>query len=172
MQLQRLKKHRTMLFIDDKSKDAANWLRIGKSTVYDLVLNAQAEENNFIEDEMPSTDITNYKPEISQELQCNKGDPAFDYIYGMFYNLPTGEDVKIPALFVFDGNEGTEDAPEFKAWNTISTITLDHFDSVAEKIYFKLNINSIERGTVKVTAGNPVYTKAVTKNVVTDGVGI
>ena len=172
MQLQRLKKHRTMLFIDDKSKDAANWLRIGKSTVYDLVLNAQTEENNFIEDEMPSTDITNYKPEISQELQCNKGDPAFDYIYGMFYNLPTGEDVKIPALFVFDGNEGTEDAPEFKAWNTISTITLDHFDSVAEKIYFKLNINSIERGTVKVTAGNPVYTKAVTKNVVTYGVGI
>ena len=71
MQLQRLKKHRTMLFIDDKSKDAANWLRIGKSTVYDLVLNAQTEENNFIEDEMPSTDITNYKPEISQELQCN-----------------------------------------------------------------------------------------------------
>lgn len=172
MQLQRLKKHRTMLFIDDKSKDTDNWLRIGKSTVYDLVLNAQTEENNFIGEEMPSTDITNYKPEISQELQCNKGDPAFDYIYDMFYNLPTGEDVKIPALFVFDGNDGTEDDPEFKAWNTISTITLDHFDSVAEKIYFKLNINSIERGTVKVTAGKPVYTKAGTAKAVTDDVGI
>ena len=172
MGLQRLKKHRTMLFIDDKSKDTPTWLRIGKSTVYDLVLNAQTEENNFIEDEMPSTDITNYKPEISQELQCNKGDPAFDYIYAMFYNLPTGEDVKIPALFVFDGDVGTEDAPEFRAWNTTSTITPEHFDSVAEKIYFKLNINSIERGTVKVTDGKPVYTKAVTKNVVADGAGI
>lgn len=172
MALQRLKKHRTMLFINDKSKGTPTWLRIGKSTVYDLVLNAQTEENNFIEDEMPSTDITNYKPEISQELQCNKGDPAFDYIYAMFYNLPTGEDVKIPALFVFDGNVGTEDAPEFRAWHTTSTITLEHFDSVAEKIYFKLNINSIERGTVKVTDGKPVYTKAVTKNVVADNVGI
>ena len=161
-----------MLFIDDKSKDSPTWLRIGKSTVYDLVLNAQTEENNFIEDEMPSTDITNYKPEISQELQCNKGDPAFDYIYAMFYNLPTGEDVKIPALFVFDGDVGTEDAPEFRAWNTTSTITREHFDSVAEKIYFKLNSNSIERGTVKVTDGKPVYTKAVTKNVVADGEGI
>lgn len=172
MALQRLKKHRTMLFIDDKSKDTPTWLRIGKSTVYDLVLNAQTEENNFIEDEMPSTDITNYKPEISQELQCNKGDPAFDYIYAMFYNLPTGEDVKIPALFVFDGDVGAKDAPEFRAWNTTSTITLEHFDSVAEKIYFKLNINSIERGTVKVTDGKPVYTKAATKNVVANDVGI
>ncbi|MBQ9990203.1 MAG: hypothetical protein IJP31_04585 [Lachnospiraceae bacterium] len=151
-----------MLFLDISADDTPEWARIGKSTVYDLVLNAQTEENNFIEDEMPSTDITYYKPEISQELQANKGDPAFDFIYGMFYLLPTGEDVKLPALFVFAGNVGTENDPMFNAWNTVSTITLDHFDSVAEKIYFKLNINSIERGTVKVAGGKPTYTKTAT----------
>ena len=110
---------------------------------------------------MPEVDITYYKPELSQELQCNKGDAAFDYLYNMFYNLPTGEDVKKNLLIVFDGNQGTDDAPSFRAWNTMATLTLDHFDTVAEKIYFKLNIYNIERGTATVTEGKPVYTKTV-----------
>ena len=63
-------------------------------------------------------------------------------------------------LIVFDGNDGTDDAPKFKAWNTTSTLILDHFDSVAEKIYFKFNINKIERGTCAVTDGTPTFTKA------------
>ena len=146
--------------MDISNTDEPSWARIGKSTVFDLALNAQTEENDFIEDEMKTTDITSYKPELSQELQANKGDPAFDYLYDMFYNLPTGEDVKKNLLIVFDGNNGTEEAPKFNAWKTKSTLVLDHFDSVAEKIYFKLNINQIERGTCTVAAGVPTYTKS------------
>lgn len=158
--LERLKKHRTIPFLDIGSDSSPTWARIGKSTVFDLVLNAQTEENNFIESEMPEVDITNYKPELSQELQCNKGDPAFDYLYDMFYNLPTGEDVKRQLLIVFDGNQADSENPKFRAWNTTSTLILDHFDSVAEKIYFKFNINKIERGTCTVEDGVPVYVKA------------
>lgn len=142
--------------------DKPSYARIGKSTVFDLVMNAQTEDSDFIEDEMPTTDIKSYKPSLAQELQCNKGDAAFDYLYDMFYNLPTGEDVKKNLLIVFDGNTGTEDAPVFRAWNTQSTLTLDHFDSVAEKIYFNFSINSIERGTVTVAEGVPTYTKTTT----------
>lgn len=160
MGLERLKKHRTIPFLDISETEQPSWARIGKSTVFDLVLNAQTEENDFIEDEMATVDITSYKPELSQELQANKGDPAFDYLYSMFYNLPTGEDVKKNLLIVFDGNNGTEEAPKFNAWKTKSTLVLDHFDSVAEKIYFKLNINQIERGTCTVAAGVPTYTKS------------
>lgn len=135
----------------------ADWARIGKSTIFDLVLNAQTEDNDFIEDEMTTTDVMYYKPELSQELQANKGDPAFDYLYDMFYNLPTGEDVKKNLLIVFAGNVGTEDAPKFKAWDTTATLILDHFDSVAEKIYFKFNIIKINRGTCTVTDGVPAF---------------
>ena len=136
------------------------WARIGKSTIFDLVLNAQTEENDFIENEMTTTDIMSYKPELAQELQCNKGDAAFDYLYDMFFNLPTGEDVKKNLLIVFDGNQGTGDAPSYRAWNTMATLTLDHFDSVAEKIYFNFSIYNIERGTATVTEGKPVFAKA------------
>ena len=158
-ELTRLKKHRTIPFLNIATTEAPAWARIGKSTVFDMVLNAQTEDNNFIEDEMPTTEIVNYKPELAQELQCNKGDAAFDFLYDMFFNLPTGEDVKKNLLIVFDGNTGTEDAPVFRAWNTTSTLILDNFDSLAEKIYFKFNINNIERGTCTVTNGTPTFAK-------------
>jgi hypothetical protein len=141
------------------TKDNADWARIGKSTVFDLVLNAQTEENDFIENEMATTDIKSYKPELAQELQCNKGDAAFDYLYEMFYQLPVGEDVKKNLLIVFDGNQGTDDAPKFRAWNTMATLTLDHFDSVAEKIYFNFSIYDIERGEAAVEASKPTFEK-------------
>lgn len=152
-----MKKHRTIPFLNIGSSDKPVWARIGKSTIFDLVLNAQTEENDFIENEMTTTDIMSYKPSLAQELQCNKGDAAFDYLYDMFYTLPTGEDVKKNLLIVFDGNQGTEDAPKFRAWNTQATLTLDHFDSVAEKIYFNFAINSIKRGTATVTNGEPTF---------------
>ena len=160
MSLERLKKFKTIPLLNISKTEVESWARIGKSTIFDLVLNAQTEDNDFIEDEMPTTEVMYYKPELAQELQCNKGDAAFDYLYDMFFNLPTGEDVKKNLLIVFAGNVGTEDAPKFNAWNTRSTLVLDHFDAVAEKIYFKFSITSIERGTATVTAGAPTFTKA------------
>jgi hypothetical protein len=159
-ELVRLKKHHTIPFLNIGTGDVAKWARIGKSTVFDLVLNAQTEENNFIEDEMATTDVTRYAPSLAQELQCNKGDEAFDYLYDLFYNLPTGESVKKKLLIVFAGNIGTEEAPKFKAWDTVSTLILDHFDSVAEKIYFSFTITKITRGDVVVTNGAPTFTSA------------
>lgn len=164
--LERLKKHKTIPFLNIGNTSTPTWARIGKSTVFDLVLNAQTEDNDFIEDEMATTEIMSYKPELAQELQANKGDPAFDYLYDMFFNLPTGEEVKKNLLIVFAGNEGTEDVPKFKAWNTNSTLILDHFDSVAEKIYFKFSIIKINRGTCTVKDGVPTFTEASTTGTV------
>ena len=114
------------------------------------MLNAQTEENDFIETDMTTTDVMSYKPQLDQ-------DEAFDYLYDMFYNLPTGEDVKKNLLIVFDGKQ-TDGS--YKGWNTEATLTLDHFDSVAEKIYFSFSINSIERGTVTTQDGVPTFAKA------------
>ncbi len=109
---------------------------------------------------MATTDVTSYKPALSQELQANKGDPAFDYLYDLFYDLPTGEEVKQNLLIVFDGNIGSEDEPKFRAWNTRATLILDHLDTVAEKIYFNFSITKITRGTATVSENLPVFTEA------------
>lgn len=109
---------------------------------------------------MATTDVIRYQPSLAQELQANKGDAAFDHLYKMFKALPTGEDVKRDLLIVFAGATN-EDGTQFDAWKTVSTLTLDHFDTVAEKIYFSFSINKITRGTATVSSsGVPTFTEA------------
>ena len=160
MSTTRLKKYQTIPFLNTATSANPTWARIGMSTIFDLVLNAQVETNDFISYEMPVDDVTYYKPELAQELQTNKGDDAFDEIYSMFQSLPTGEDVKKELLLVFAGNTGTDLAPTYFAWKCNATLILDHFDTVAEKIYFKFSIYEKTAGSVSITGGVPSFTPA------------
>lgn len=110
---------------------------------------------------MPTDDVTYYKPTLPQELQANKGDACFDFLYDMFYNLPTGEAIKKPVLIVFAGGTTVGKVTTYKAWLTNSSIILKDFNTVDEKIIFDININSITKGTVVLTAGVPTFTPAV-----------
>lgn len=155
MALTRLKKSKTIPFLNVSKTETRDWARIGKSTIFDLTLNANIVTSEFIEDDMPTDDVTYYKPTLPQELQSNAGDPSFDYVYGMFKSLPTGEDIKKEVLIVFAGVGDT-----FDAWLTNSSLILKDFNTVDEKILFDLNINSITRGTVTIEDGKPVFTAA------------
>ena len=153
--LTRLKKHKTIPFINTGTSQAPTWARIGKSTIFDLTLNANIVTSDFIEDEMPTDDVTYYKPTLPQELQTNAGDDAFDYIYEMFKSLPTGEDVKKEILIVFAGSSSPYDA-----WLTDSSVILKDLNTVDEKILFDININKVTNGTATVTQGVPEFTPA------------
>ena len=112
--------------------------------------------SDFIEDEMPTDDVTYYKPTLPQELQTNAGDASFDYIYEMFKSLPTGEDIKKEILICFAGATSPVDA-----WLTNSSVILKDLNSVDEKILFDININKITNGTVTFdeTTGAPTFTE-------------
>ena len=85
----------------------------------------------------------------------------FLILYLIIVNINFLISKRIKELYnVATGNIGTEEAPKFNAWNTNSTLILEHLDTVAQKIYFKLTINKIERGTVTLTDGKPVFTVA------------
>lgn len=158
--LTKLKKKSTIPFIMD---DEGEFLRIGRSTIFALAVNANVVTNDYIQDDAPTDEVTYYKPTLPQELAASKGDPAFDFIYDMFYNLPTGTEVQKTVLIVFAGNNGTEDAPKFNAWQASATVILKEFNTVDEKITFDLNFNgNIERGTATVSDGKPVFTAAAT----------
>lgn len=154
-QLTRLKKHKFIPYINTGTHEEPVWARIGKSTIFDLSLNANIVTNDFIEDEMPTDDVTHYKPTLPQELQTNQGDEAFDYIYSMFKKLPTGEDVKKEILLVFAAKQ-----EPFDAWLTNSSIILKNLNTVDEKILFDLNINKITNGTVAISDGKPEFTES------------
>lgn len=152
--LTRLRKHQFIPFIDISSTSTPSWARIGKSTIFDLALNANTEDQDFIEDEMPTTEITYYKPTLPQELQTNAGDAAFDFIYEMFKSRPVGEAVKKSVLLVFAGTS------PYDAWLTTSTIVLKDLNTVDQKINFDININKITDGTATVSDGVPSFTAA------------
>jgi len=157
MSLTRLKKHKFIPYINTGTHEAPVWARIGKSTIFDLTLNANIVTSDFIEDEMPTDDVTYYKPTLPQELQTNAGDAAFDYIYTMFKSLPTGEDIKKEVLICFAGATSPVDA-----WRTNSSLILKDLNSVDEKILFDININKIDNGTVVFDedTGAPTFTAA------------
>lgn len=153
--LTRLKKHKFIPYINTGTHDTPVWARIGKSTIFDLTLNANIVTSDFIEDEMPTDDVTYYKPTLPQELQTNAGDASFDYIYSMFKTRPTGEDIKKEVLICFAGATSPVDA-----WLTNSSVILKDLNSVDEKILFDLNINKITDGTVTFNeeTGAPTFT--------------
>ncbi len=156
MALTRLKKSKTIPFLNIGTSDAPVWARIGKSTIFDLTLNANIVTSEFIEDDMPTDDVTYYQPTLPLELQTNEGDDAFDYIYDMFKTLPTGEDIKKEVLLVFAGASSPYDA-----WLTNSSLILTDLNTVDEKINFEDHINSITHGTATVDAdGTPTFTAA------------
>ena len=157
MALTRLKKHKFIPYINVSTTSTPSWARIGKSTIFDLTLNANIVTSDFIEDEMPTDDVTYYKPTLPQELQTNAGDASFDYIYEMFKSLPTGEDIKKEILICFAGTSSPVDA-----WLTNSSVILKDLNSVDEKILFDININKITNGTVTFdeTTGAPTFTEA------------
>lgn len=155
--LTRLKKHKFIPYINVSNTSTPSWARIGKSTIFDLTLNANIVTSDFIEDEMPTDDVTYYKPTLPQELQTNAGDASFDYIYSMFKTRPTGEDIKKEVLICFAGATSPVDA-----WLTNSSVILKDLNSVDEKILFDLNINKITDGTVTFNeeTGAPTFTAA------------
>lgn len=159
--LTKLKKHQTIPFINTAAAEGPeSWARIGKSTIFALALNPNVVTNDYIEDEMPTDEITYYKPSLPQELQTIKGDPAFDFMYDMMFNLPTGEDVKKDVLLVFAGDIGEPDSHKFNAWKCKASIQLTEFNTVDEKITFTISIISIERGTVTIAEGVPTFVAA------------
>ena len=159
--LEKLTKSQTMLFIDGSANGTPSWLRIGKSTIFNLALNANVVTNDYIEDEMPTDEIDHYKPSIAQELAAYRGDSAFDHVYDMFYGLPVFSEAQRDVLVIFAGNEGTAESPSFHAWKVPATIVLQAFDTVAGKITFDINFSgNIIRGTATVSNGAPTFTPA------------
>lgn len=107
-----LKKHLCIPFLDtSKGSGTAAWARIDKSTIFALNANPQSETMDYICYESPVTEIDHYEPELPQEIVMNAGNPMYEFIYGLFYDLPVGEAAKVPLLICFPPNGSNERRP-------------------------------------------------------------
>ena len=142
----------------DTAKDstfASNvWKRIDYSTIFELTMNEQTEDMDYICFENAVTEVKSNKPELPQEIAIYEGNPIYDFMFGEFFNMPTGAQCKVPFLLCFGGTDK-------KAWRGMATITSKVLNTVDGKITFTIAMGGdIEKGTYTIEDGAPTFQKA------------
>lgn len=156
----KLRKHEFIPFLDvsgtaNSSSWVPNYKRIDLSTIFSLNPNPQTETQDYISYETPVEEITQYQPELPQEIALYEGNPIYDYMFGLFFGLPVGAETKIPFLMCFGGSEK-------KAWQVRQTVVvLGELNTVDGKLSFTLRLGGdIERGTYSISSdGVPTFTE-------------
>lgn len=153
-----VKKHKIAPFF----MGSDGWVRIKKSTAFDLSMNPETQDFDYINDEVPTTEVMKYKPSLNQALTMYKGEDDYEFVFDKFYNLATGSDAETEFLLVFFQEKvGTESAPTYKAWKCKGVIAVEDLNSVDSTLTFNLYLNgNIEKGTVTVDEdGKPTFSK-------------
>lgn len=152
--MERLKKSQFIPFIDvakDVAMKACDWKRIDYSTIFELTMNEQEEETDYICYDNPVTEITGNQPELPQEITTSEGNACYDFMAKEFFDMPTGEQVKTPFLMCFGGSDK-------RAWRCVATITSKVLNTVDGKITFSIKMGGdIEKGTYAITNGVPEF---------------
>ena len=154
----KLKRNQFIPFLDvekDTTLQACSWKRVDYSTIFELTMNEQEEEMDYICFENAVTEINSNQPELPQEIACYEGNPIYDFMFGQFFNMPTGSDVKVPFLMCFGGTAK-------KAWRCVATITSKVLNTVDGKITFSIKLGGdIDKGTYTITEGVPTFIESV-----------
>lgn len=153
--MKKLTRNQFIPFLDtakDSTFAANTWKRIDYSTIFELTMNEQEEDMDYICYENAVTEINANKPELPQEIACYEGNPIYDFMFKQFFDMPTGSDVKVPFLMCFGGTDK-------KAWRCMSTITSKVLNTVDGKITFSIKLGGdIEKGTYTIQDGTPTFT--------------
>lgn len=156
--MKKLTRNQFIPFLDvakDSTFVASTWKRIDYSTIFEMTMNEQEEDMDYICFENAVTEINSNNPELPQEIACYEGNPIYDFMFEQFFNMPTGSDVKVPFLMCFGGSTK-------KAWRCMATITSKVLNTVEGKITFTIKMGGdIEKGTYSISDGSPTFTKAM-----------
>ena len=153
----KLTKNNFIPFLDTtQGTTTASWARIDRSTIFSLNPNPQSESVDYICYESPVEEIDHYEPELPQEIALYGGNPMYDFMFGLFYDLPVGSAAKVPALLCFAGTGK-------KAWLVPeNVIQLGELNTMDGKLSFTLKMGGdITKGTYTIsTAGVPTFSTA------------
>lgn len=153
----KLKKTEFIPFIDVSGTGSNTWKRVDRSTIFSLNPNPQTETQDYISTEIPVEEVMYYNPEIEQEIAIYEGNPVYDFMFQMIYDLPVGDKCIIPVLMCYGGTGK-------KAWKCDATIVLGELNTVDGKLSFTINFGGdIQRGTYAITDGSPTFTPATGK---------
>lgn len=153
----KLTRNQFIPFLDvtkDTTFASSSWKQIDYSTIFELTMNENEEDMDYICFANTVTEINGNQPELPQEIACYEGNPIYDFMFNEFFNMPVGSDVKVPFLMCFGGTEK-------KAWRCVATLTSKVLNTVDGKITFSIKMGGdIEKGTYDIKSGAPTFTKS------------
>lgn len=156
-----VKKHQIALFVNTGTTASPTWKRIKKSTELTISLNPETADYDYIADENSTTELSKYKPTISQPLTMYETEDDFEFIWGKFYDLKTGSDARaeVMIVFMFDG----DNTDGYKAWKIDCAISCNEMNAVESTITFDILFGgTVTKGTATVTSGVPTFTETTT----------
>ena len=164
-----VKKHQIAPFLNKAvgsngivDKSTPDWMRICMSTAFDLNMNPETEDRDYICEENPTTELKNYKPSFNTPLVMHKNEPDYEFIFGKFFNQDTGDKAKSELLLVFfqEPVDSADTPTHFKAWRVDCTIILNDLNSVDSTLSFDTNFaGTIKKGYVTISDGVPAFTE-------------
>lgn len=146
----------------DTAKDLTHanpvYKRVDKSTTFELSINEQTEDKEYICDKNATTEIIANKPTLPLEIVTEEGNDIHDFIANEFYNMPIGSQAQTGCLICFGGSAK-------RAWRGIVTITSKVLNTVDRKYTFEINwAGDVEKGTYSITGGVPTFIPPVPAN--------
>ncbi|MCR4949285.1 MAG: hypothetical protein K6A15_09035 [Treponema sp.] len=164
-----VKKHQIAPFLNKAvgsdglvNKTSPDWMRICMSTAFDLNMNPETEDRDYICDENPTTELKNYKPSFNTPLVMHKNEPDYEFVFGKFFNQDTGDKAKGELLLVFfqEPVDTADTHTHFKAWRVDCTIILNDLNSVDSTLSFDTNFaGTTKKGYVTISDNVPTFTE-------------
>ena len=136
----------------DVGQGTEEWLRVNKSTIFELAFNPTTETVGYIDSANDTTELTGYAPTMEQEIILNDNNLMYQFLVGYCMSLPTGTDAYYPVMLTFPDAEGggTYDAYVWKE----ASITPGSLNTVDGKLTATLNLNG------DVTVGTATFGEA------------
>lgn len=153
-------KFNCLIFRNCGTSSTPSWLLVDKSTLWEITFNAETEDQDYIIDEMPTTNLKRYKPSMAQELATvQETGKLYDTMAERLRKRPTGEDAKAEYLISLPFEDATN---KQYAWKVTATEVFDGLSMVDKKIKWNINIGgTIANGTIAVADGTPTFTAEV-----------
>lgn len=128
------------------------WVRVDKSTIFDLSFNPTEETKGYIDSKNDSTYIKSYAPELPQEIVLDNDNPLYKAIFDFCMDMPTGDDAKVPIMLV-NPDLTTGKATEARVWDE-AIISPTDLNTVDGLLSFSLKLNgSFKKGTASESDG-------------------
>jgi hypothetical protein len=162
-----VKKYHIALFLNSGTSENPVWVRVKKSTSLELSMNPETQDYDYIVDQNPTTEVLRYKPSLNQPITMYKGEADYDFAFGKFYNLQTGEKAKCEVLVVYMQEDMTRvvdgiTKTVYKSWRNIATLTVASFNAVDSIITLDVTFGgTIDHGYTYPNEGTkvPVFVK-------------